>query len=542
MSNQKSPWQHHITETHAGIRLDAFWSSVLEDQGISRAKIQKWIKQGHAHIDDVPCLKPKTKLETGQHVRLEAVHKDTHAAPHGGKLTIIYEDEDILVIDKPAGLTVHPAPSVHEPTLVNILVHHFPELGRMDPQRPGIVHRLDKDTTGLMIIARNETTRLALAGAFARREMHKEYLALVHGVPCPKEGDIDTPIGRHPTLKTRMAVVKKGGRPASSSYKLLWASPDKRCSLVRVRIHTGRTHQVRVHMTHMGHPLLGDAVYGKSRTANLAPALEQCASRQMLHAWRLGFDHPCTGKLMSFMCPPAKDMMQALELASHSPSHIALTGMSGSGKSTVLAVFEGRGIPTWSADACVARLYAAGGDGWEMLRGRFGSRFVPDTHQAVDKVKLFQAMQADVSLRREVEEMIHPMILWELEQFLEKHKQEGLTMSELPLLMEKGWHTQGMFQQIVGVFCPETLRHTLLKNRGWSRETIASVDSWQWSHKDKLAGCDLILPNDGDEATLVARTKQMANLLGTLQNKHKHKQWETLCRLVGYESTSSPFL
>jgi 23S rRNA pseudouridine1911/1915/1917 synthase len=394
----------------------------------------------------------------------------------------------------------------------------------MDSERPGIVHRLDKDTSGLMLVALNEPTRLALVNAFADREIDKEYLAVVHGVPDPIEGEIDCPIGRHPTVKTRMAVLDKGGLLARSSYRVVWSSPDASYSLVRVCIHTGRTHQVRVHMTHIGHPLVGDKMYrsGQKNLSVNALLLDRVISRQMLHAWRLGFEHPTTRKRCAFIKPPPNDMMRALILANTKPCHVGLTGMSGSGKSTVLAAFARMGVPVWSADSCVSRLYAPGADGWELLRGRFGDRFVLDAQTPVDKKRLFQAMCSDPPLRREIEEMIHPMVLWDLNRFLEEHRDARMTVSEVPLLMESGWQARGMFDYILGVFCPEELRRSFLADREWSEDTRAVMDSWQWSQKDKLRGCGLIISNDGNKTVLERRVIRAARVLRSFRRKRMH--------------------
>ncbi len=517
-----------IAVANEGIRLDVFWSSMLKDQGISRSKVQKWIKQGRALVDNVPCTKANTRLEIGQHVSLEPVRVQECVPPCVGDLSIEYQDKDILVIDKPARLTVHPAPSVDGPTLVNILVHHFPEIGQMDPERPGIVHRLDKDTSGLMIIALNEPARIGLVNAFANREIDKEYLAVVHGIPDPKEEEIKCPIGRHPTIKTRMAVVDKGGLPARSSYKVVWSSPDHRYSLVRVRIYTGRTHQVRVHMSRIGHPLVGDSVYrsGQRNLSANARRINRCISRQMLHAWRLGFFHPITHKRCSFIKSPPKEMMRALAIATRKPVHIGLTGMSGSGKSTVLDAFNALGIPVWSADRSVSRLYERGADGRQLLCGRFGDRFVSDVEGSVDTKKLFQAMSTDASLRREIEEMIHPMVMWDLKRFLEENDHARMTVSEVPLLMESGWQSKDMFDHILGVFCPEELRGSLLAARGWSEETMAIMDSWQWSQRDKLRGCDLVISNDGDKKALEKKVEQAAHVLRSLRRRRVRELWE----------------
>ena len=225
----------------------------------------------------------------------------------------------MLVVVKPAGLTTHPAPGEPGPTLVNHLLHGWPDIAAatsgMDGQRPGIVHRLDKDTSGLMAVARTEAARLALSESFAGRRTFKVYLALVHGTPEPRQGVIDAPMGRHPSRKTLMAVLPKGGREARSEYRVLWTGPRGLASLVAVRIHTGRTHQIRVHMAHIGHPLLGDAAYGPRENAEWArrpDRLARMAPRQMLHAFYLSVPHPATGEPVTRWLAPPEDFRALL--------------------------------------------------------------------------------------------------------------------------------------------------------------------------------------------------------------------------------------
>ena len=522
-------WTRIIDEHHAGTRLDGFWGAELKEEGVSRAKIQKWIRAGNASIDGRICIKSKTNLEIGQHVELTVEEAKSFAESNPGALDIVYRDEDLLVLNKPAGLTVHPAPTVHEPTLVNLLVHHIPEIASMDPERPGIVHRLDKDTSGLMMVALNEKTRLALVNAFAEREVHKQYLAIVHGEPSKKSAVIDCPIGRHPTMKTRMAVVEKGGREAKSAYEVLWTNPDHCFSLVKVRIFSGRTHQVRVHMTHVGHSLLGDHVYRSVRppVSVNTPLVGKTAKRQMLHAWKLNFTHPTTGEELSFTQPPPKDFKRALLLANRRTQHVGMTGMSGCGKTTVLATFDRQGVPVWSADQCVAASYTVGGDGWGLLKGRYGDRFVPDDQSPVDKKALFHAMSEDAALRREVEQMIHPLVEWNLNKFIAEHQHSRMTLSEIPLLVETGWHAKKMFDALVGVFCPQSVRDDLLAGRGWSPETRAVMDSWQWSQQDKLRQCQVVVSNDGDVELLRQRAVNASVVLRSLRRTRMHLfvQW-----------------
>ena len=284
-----------ITADTAGRRLDR----VLRDAapGLSRAALQKAVLAGRCLVDDLPVSRPDAKTRPGQRVLLELLPTENALSPEEGHLELLWQDESMVVCNKPAGLTVHPCPSCPEHTLVQRLLGRFPQLGRLEGLRPGIVHRLDKDTSGLLLVALTEPARLALSAAFARREVHKEYLALVSGLP-PEQGECREPLGRHPTAKIKMAVLPetRGGKPAHTTWKRLWNTPDQRVSLLAVRIHTGRTHQIRVHMASIGHPLLGDAVYGPAKCPYKLTG-------QTLHAGVLGIVHPRTGEYMEFTAP-----------------------------------------------------------------------------------------------------------------------------------------------------------------------------------------------------------------------------------------------
>jgi 23S rRNA pseudouridine1911/1915/1917 synthase len=218
-------------------------------------------------------------------------------------LAVVYEDADLIVIDKPAGMPVHPGPGHERSTVVNAVLAHCPDLAGIEGSlRPGIVHRLDKDTSGLLVIAKNDRAQTGLATQMAARTMRKEYLALVHGRP-PPSGTIDAPIGRHPGQRKQMAIVAEG-RPARTHFRALGAvGPD---TLVLARLDTGRTHQIRVHFAGIGHPVVGDTVYGKR---------SDLVARQFLHAWRLGFTHPRTGEWIQLEAPPPEDLLQALRTA-----------------------------------------------------------------------------------------------------------------------------------------------------------------------------------------------------------------------------------
>jgi 23S rRNA pseudouridine1911/1915/1917 synthase len=269
---------------------------------LSRETIKKLIRAGKVMVNGTITMSPKAPVPAGAEIELAVPAPSSSLAPEAGPLRILYRDAALAVIDKEAGLTTHPAPGRPEGTLAHRLLLYFPELAAAEGPRPGIVHRLDKDTSGLMLIALNEACRLALAQRFAERNIFKEYLALVYGVPKPPTGRINAPIGRDPAHKTRMAVTASG-RPAESAYRVLYADPAGRFALTAVRIFSGRTHQVRVHMHYIGHPLVGDALYKDPRrvASGKLPAHPFSdrkladtfmPGRQMLHAHRLSFVHP----------------------------------------------------------------------------------------------------------------------------------------------------------------------------------------------------------------------------------------------------------
>ena len=515
METNKQPqgWERVAGLADAGQRLDQYWAGELRDEGVSRGRVKDWIAAGFAAVDGKPCIKPNRKLAGGERLLLapepEAAADDA-PRPEPGELTVLHEDADVAVIDKPAGLTTHPAPGLVEGTLVHRLLARFPDLAGevsgMDAQRPGIVHRLDKDTSGLMVVARTEGARLALAADFAGREVGKVYLAVVHGRPQKAEGEIDAPIGRHPTSKVKMAVVPKGGRDARSAYRVLWTAPSGRASLVLVRIFTGRTHQIRVHMAHIGHPLVGDETYAPKRTAVWRERGDRAAglaARQMLHAFRLSFTHPGSGERMTFVQPPPEDFLALLDALGESRLRVGLVGMPGSGKSAVLAALERRGLPVFSADRVVAELYAPGGDGAAMLRRHFALRFMTDPddpdHSGVDKKKLMDAMRESEPLRREVMDLVHPMVEHAVREFWAAHADEPLAFAEVPLLLEGGWPGRGLVDVTACIVCPEERRTgEFRERRGLDRETLATFDSWQWSLDRKLAACRFVVRNDGD--------------------------------------------
>ena len=231
--------------------------------------------------------------------------------PEDIPLAIVYEDDDLVVVDKPPGMVVHPAPGHFTGTLVNALLHHCPSLsGIGGVARPGIVHRLDQDTSGLIVVAKTQRAMDSLARAFASHDkVEKTYFAVCHGRPRLDSGRIESMIGRHPVDRKRMAVVEKGGKLAVTNWRVAKFIPETKLSLVECRIETGRTHQIRVHMASLGCPVVGDAVYGRR---HLDVKLSPVPTRQMLHAWKLSLAHPADGRRMDFESPPPADMMQYL--------------------------------------------------------------------------------------------------------------------------------------------------------------------------------------------------------------------------------------
>ena len=507
-----------------GQRLDAFWQGILDEEGVARTRVQAWIRDGRACIDGKVCTKPATRVVPGQVLSLTPEFPDSGISPVEGPLRVLHADEHLAVVDKEPGLTVHPAPSVSEPTLVHVAAHHFPALLSQQGERPGVVHRLDKDTSGLIVLALSEPARLYLTEAFASRSVYKEYLALVAGVPEPS-GTVSLPLGRHPAIKTRMAVAERGGRPAETRYRLIWTASDRSASLLRVRIMTGRTHQIRVHMAALGHPILGDAVYADPATAGRAP-------RQMLHAWRLRFEHP-DGEEMSLTAPPPDDFLKVLDELLREGACIGLTGAVGSGKSTVRSAVEDLGVPVFCADRVVAASYARDGEGCAILEHHFGKRFTRPGG-GVDKDLLREAM-GDPGMRREVERLIHPLVRHALLAFRAAHAGET-TLAEIPLLCEAG--LAGETDLTAVVFCSDAVRRERLRGRGWSDERIAEVDSWQWPQDRKVRAAQLVIDNSGSLEDLRARSGALVDVVRDMLDARAAKTMDMLQELFEHPDTS----
>ena len=291
---------------HDGMRTDRFLAEVTPN--LSRSRIKGLMEAGHVRRDGQVARLPSEPVRPGMRFDLTppapvAAQPASQAIP----FAILYEDDSLIVLDKPAGLVVHPAPGNEDGTLVNALLAHcgdtLPGIG--GERRPGIVHRLDKDTSGTMVVAKTEQALAALSAAFAARSIKRSYVALCWGVPAPAAGDFEGAIGRDPRDRKRMAVVAHGGKAALTHYRTL-AVADAAASLLQVRLATGRTHQIRVHLSQAGHPLLGDPVYLRRvpAAARLLPPERRSAAldfpRQALHAATLGFRHPVSGAPLCF--------------------------------------------------------------------------------------------------------------------------------------------------------------------------------------------------------------------------------------------------
>jgi 23S rRNA pseudouridine1911/1915/1917 synthase len=299
----------------AGERLDRFLAGGLAGT-LSRARLKALIEAGHVATAGQTITEPSHRVKPGQAYRLTLPPaSEPEPAAQAIPLTVVYEDADLIVIDKPAGMVVHPAPGNPDRTLVNALIAHCGASlsGIGGVKRPGIVHRIDKDTSGLLVAAKHDAAHAGLANLFLRHDIERGYRAIVRGVPAPAKGEISGNIGRDPNERKRMTVRKVGGKSALTRYSVLERF-STHASLLDCRLESGRTHQIRVHLAHIGHPLLGDAVYGRARRGRTAklPAHVQAAvagfRRQALHAWLLGFVHPVTGQTLRFESPLPDDM------------------------------------------------------------------------------------------------------------------------------------------------------------------------------------------------------------------------------------------
>lgn len=311
---------YHATPADEGVRLDVFLAQHLPD--VSRAQVQRWIESGIVEVNGKPA-KPNVRLKAGDEIYLEPpAPPSIEPQPEHILLQVLYEDEHLAVVNKPRGMVTHPAPGAERGTLVNAALARFGRLSTLGaPERPGIVHRLDKDTTGLILLALTDTAHHALAEQIQQRLVERRYLALVWGVPRFERALVDAPIGRSESDRTRMSVKAPlrdpNARPAVTEFELRESLLV--CALLEARLHTGRTHQVRVHAAYAGHPVVGDPVYGTGRSATQygwkkadARALQELITRmgrQALHAYSLRFVHPVTQQEIHLTCEPPEDML-----------------------------------------------------------------------------------------------------------------------------------------------------------------------------------------------------------------------------------------
>ena len=272
-------------------RLDAYLAKELDE--ISRSYIQKLIKEDLVYVND-KHVKSSYLVKEGDYIKVNLPEpKILEIIPEDIPIDIVYEDEDVAIINKPQDMVVHPAPGNYTGTLVNALLFHIDNLSSINGIiRPGIVHRLDKDTSGLLIIAKNDKAHRILSESLKERNVKRVYISLVHGILSDNEGTVNAPIGRHGTDRKKMTVTQKNSKEAITHYKVLERYDNY--SLVEVNLETGRTHQIRVHMAYINHPVVGDPVYSKGKKNEFG------LDKQMLHAYKLGFSHPSTGEHMEF--------------------------------------------------------------------------------------------------------------------------------------------------------------------------------------------------------------------------------------------------
>lgn len=284
------------------------------DNSRSRSFWQKLIRNGKVSVNGTIVDTPKTEIHPNEKISVELPEAtSTQPEAENFEFPIIFEDDQMLVINKPAGVVVHPAPGNHNGTIVNALLGRYPGIEKQFPDsegRPGIVHRLDKDTSGLLVVAKTPEALYRLSQSFANRQTKKSYLAIVCGSPEAQQGKFESLIGRHPVNRKKMAVVERNGKIAKTSYRVKKSGiiSGRKFALLEVDIFTGRTHQIRVHLSHAGFPVAGDVLYGGSRNLPFA------APRQMLHAFKLTIPHPSSGELMNFSAPIPDDMQEIIAL------------------------------------------------------------------------------------------------------------------------------------------------------------------------------------------------------------------------------------
>jgi len=298
---QQNRREFNVTPADTRTRLDRFLAKTAPE--FSRSRIQTLIRQGYVTVNGA-APRARDMVEAGDRIALFEPPKEAiDLAPEKIALSVLFEDGDLIVINKPAGISVHPGAGRKSGTLVNALLSHCKDLsGIGGKERPGIVHRLDKETSGCLVVAKNDFAHIDLARQFASRTVDKIYLALVAGKPRRASGSIVAPITRHRVHRKKMAIAREGGRMARTDFKVV--RTGREASLLECRLYSGRTHQIRVHLQHLGYPILGDTIYGGRHAGQV--------SRQMLHAWKLGFEHPRGKRRMDFEAPLPDDFANAI--------------------------------------------------------------------------------------------------------------------------------------------------------------------------------------------------------------------------------------
>ena len=310
MTPYHDPFSFPVLNEHAGERLDNVIALLVN--GCSRSMAANFLREGRIRVQN-EIKKPGYRVKADDIITgCIPAPEPISCEPEAITLAILHEDDDIVVISKPAGMVVHPAPGHFSGTLVNAILYHCPKLEGIGGKiRPGIVHRLDKDTSGILVVAKTASAQTNLSAQFKDRTLQKTYLALVSGRMKTASGVIDLPIGRHPVDRKKMSVQSKRNRDA----RTLWRVKElfDAASFLEIEIKTGRTHQIRVHCAAMQHPVIGDAVYGYRNSGVHLPAVLKTVTRQMLHAWRISFTHPATGERLQLESPIPEDMQQVLD-------------------------------------------------------------------------------------------------------------------------------------------------------------------------------------------------------------------------------------
>ena len=521
--NQKYTFKVSLDEE--GLRLDKFLTQKLKDLGYSRQQIITAIKEGQCKVNGQVQKRASYSVRTEDHIELKIEPPYKELSPVSGKLDILWQDQDLIVLNKPWGLSVHPSDLKKENiTLVNYLISEFPDLKNLDELRPGIVHRLDKDTSGLMVVALNKIAQKKLIKSFKKREVQKEYLALIYGIPEFLCSEITKPIGRSLKDRKKMEITDRG-KEARTYYQVLYSFEDKNVSLVKINLFTGRTHQIRVHFASLGHPVLGDELYGKKEFLefkNQNPIPSRFIKRQLLHSWKLSFSHPRTKEKLSFVQPVPKDIFRVLLSLFKKVQRVGITGSLGCGKSLLTKYLKELGAITWSADEVVKRLYQPNMPGWHAITHYFGDQFLKPGSNEIDKEKLFNTMLEDKKFRKDLENIIHPIVKKDLERFFIKNHEKRIAVAEVPLLIEVGW--KDLFDIVVGVYCEDSLRHKwLMEKRGLDADKIKAFELWQMDQKEKIKHVDIVVINPGNEMEYKKRAITLWKILKRIRQKNTAK-------------------